>query len=396
MIIDSQDQSLSELITNSFKIATGTSKFLEIFHGTVSYLTGRYSAFEYQHFLKPFIGKELAFSAKDFRLSLHKSYYLCLSIKMFIFHIGLKENADRVHKIASSFKIKPRDFRYISRMWETSTRLRAHVKRVLKEIPKDMLHLLDVSKLEAFFNSIFVSLVKYTKSITYTKLRFISSSSNCELTDLHNDILLKVANSFYSLLPLRLTEAHIVNYLKRCIHHCAMNIIESETTQKRGRLVNTGLDSNKQRQFSMLVVSENQIRAKSASGSQFVDDTEVSYLDLNTEDHQISRFELEFSVSEILTRYQRCTKKYRVLCILMGQEDAGFTEFLRCNNKCSDADDNVDVQTKISTTEFNKLLSKYFRIRETTLNVFMMDVARKLAIPIPSKTQVGEVQYAAA
>jgi DNA-directed RNA polymerase specialized sigma24 family protein len=209
--------------------------------------------------------------------------------------------------------------------------------------------------------------------LTYKKLRFIAKSSNLELADLHNDLLGKVLSSFYSLVPIVLPDAHVVNYLKRVAHNHAINMIMRETTQKRGRLVNGGLDHENNRTFTLLVESENQMRLG-------LDGEQTAYDDRYTGDETILNFELKFSVSEILNRLNSRGKKYRLLTILMGHEDTEFTQWLRARSKCGSDIDNVDIQNKLSATEYNKLVSEFLHVSEDRVNVFLFGLRKDLAL----------------
>lgn len=376
------DHSLTKMIVDSFSCKTRSDEFSYIFSSTLGYLSGYCTAFEFQHCLKPYcVG--LGFSAKDFRLRLHTTHYFSLSIKMFLFHIGLHRTVepDTAKAITAYLSVAKCDSTNILDIWSRFPKLRSHVKSVVRQVPKEQRHLMDPETLDLYFSTIYASILKYVKFISYTKLRFIARTSNCELGDLQNDIMLKVSKSLHSLVPIRIPEAHIVNYLKRCAHNCAMNIIESETTQKRGRLVNMGLDASNQRTFSLLVMSENQMLFNP-------ENPDATYDSLYSDDGQIDKFELEFSVSEILNRYRKTEKKYRFLCILMGTEDEEFTKFLFNLNECSEHEDNVDVQSRLPVKDFNKLLSRFLRIREKDANVFMLRIAKRLAIPMNNNKEV--------
>ena len=376
------ERSLSRVIAETFGVSCSSEVFKYIFSTSICYLTGACSAFEFQHCVKPYITTK-SFSAKDFRLRFHKDQYFCLILKMFVFQIGTYRSIDKKKfaAIADEIGVAECDFPRILKIWSEFSELRAHVKSVVKSIPADMRYLLEVTNIEKYFNGIHARIFKYIKFRTYNKLRFVIKSSNYEPSDLHSEIFLKVVQAFYHLLPLRLSEVHTVNYLKRAANNCALNIIESETTQKRGRLVNTGLDSSSSRTFSLLVVSENQM-ALNPEGK------DTSYENLFCDDGHINKFELEFSVSEVLSRYKKLTKKYRLLCILMGAEDTEFTAFLKARKLCVDGEDNHDVQLRTTVQKFNKLLSEFLHVREDKMNVFMLRVAKSLAIPITNDLEL--------
>jgi len=77
---------------------------------------------------------------------------------------------------------------------------------------------------------------EFIKKFVYRKLRFIAKSNRMELSDLENELRLKATQVFYYETPFK-SEQHVINTVKRAVHHHGMNLIQYYTTQKRGRLV---------------------------------------------------------------------------------------------------------------------------------------------------------------
>lgn len=383
--------SLTFLVTDSFGISKTSEDFEHIYGYTVSYLSKGTSAFEYQDLIRPYcVGKD--FSAKDFRLRLHNTQYLSLTLKLFLLSLGKTRSieADDAMAVASSMGVYKCDARRLFAIWESYSPFRSRIKKMVREIPADKRDLLDDVELVHYFNQCYPDVYRYVKYITYKKLRFLAKSSNLELSDLHSELMSKVLQTFYMMVPMVLADAHVINYLKRSAHNQAINMIKMGTTQKRGRLINVDGDKTGSKGNSLLVVSENQMRLTA-------DMQEVSYDELQIDgekENSMQRFELEFSVAEILTKMQLRTKKYRVLKILMGTEDPEFTSWLQAKGLCSSSDDNVDVQNKRSVKEFNQFLSEFLHVSETKLNVFLFKLRKDLALDhsgsptVPQPTQL--------
>lgn len=370
------ETSLVFLISDMFGIEVDSEDFSILFDQTLSYLTDGVTAFEYQHTIKPFcLGTQ--HSAKVFRLQLHATRYVALKLKLYVYTLGSERSAcaDRAKAIAKSLGISNCDALRIFKCWNANQKFRARIKRYVSALSKTgalVSEVLTEHYLDNWFSlNIYSKVYSYIKFITYSKLRFIAKSSNVEFCDLHNDLLYKVTQSYYSVVPTLMVEAHVVNYLKRAAHNHAMNMIKAETTQKRGRLVNSGRDRENNRLFTLQVVSENQ-RMPNADGET----SSYEEVDIGVTE----KFDLQISVNQILTSLDRRSKKYRLLTILMGTEDAGFTEWLRARNHCSPLHDCCDVQDRLPARAFNALLSDFLNVSEDRVNVFLFKVKHALAL----------------
>jgi DNA-directed RNA polymerase specialized sigma24 family protein len=232
---------------------------------------------------------------------------------------------------------------------------------------------LDPACIDLDFKNVYAAVHKYTKSLVWRKLRFVAKSSNLELADLDGDVMTKVVQSYYALVPTKQPLAYIQNYLKRAAHNHVINIIKSETTHKRGRLVNVGLDKNNNRQFSLLTVSQNQASLKlDADGQPVVPDAE-------DESNSIATFEVRFSIDELLASIRVGSKKHRFLLIMLGTEDKEFSAWLKKYGHCSAHEDNCDVQDRTTVKEFNILLAKYLNVDVIRIENFLTKVRQQLA-----------------
>lgn len=372
----SPKRSLAGIICNTFNLELDSEEFYFLLGQTLSYITKGISAFEYQRIVKPYC-KGLDTSAKRFRLTLYQRKYLCLDIKLFLLRMARVKsvNLDLVKALQAEFELYIVDAKRIYEVWRTQSVFRARLKKQVREIHKDDLHLLTFSGLAKFFqDELYAPIMRRIKSIAYKRLRFLMSSTNQTREDFHNELLEKVVQAFYGQVPVMKSTAHLINYLAQSADNHAVNIIKSETSLKRGRLVNVGLDRNGLPRFELLCVSQNQTRTKTEDGA------DIDYTDVDT-GNDMRSFELEFSVSEILNRYAGRAKKHKMMLLLMGTEDKEFTEWLRKRKLASRSEDNVDVQTNVSVADFNRLVSEFLHVSETKTNVFLLKLRKHLALP---------------
>lgn len=367
--------SLSGIVCNVFNVALDSEDFYVLFGHSISYITKGISAFAFQHFLKPYC-KNTGVSAKVFRLKLHKTKYLSLDLKLFMLRIARVKSVtlDVVKELTKEFDLWIIDAKRIIEVWKTQSKFRARLKLVAKAVPKDQAHLLTHRGLQVLFEEMHPRILKYIKSISYRKLRFLVRSTNETLPDFHHMLLEKVVQAYYGQVPIMKDKLFLTNYLNRSAHNHMVNIIKSETSLKRGRLVSAGVDRNGLPRYELLCSAENQRAVNTESGEV------LSYTDVDT-GNDMQAFELQFSVSEILTSLKETSKKHKLMLLLMGTEDKGFTEWLRARKEATRSEDNVDVQSRLSVIQFNRLVSAYLHVSETKTNVFLLKLRKQLALP---------------
>lgn len=337
------------------------------FAESVLYLVGATGAFDFQKHVKLLCKTR---SAKTFRMRLRSHVYTNLNIKLYALHLAMRGTLSQVQarRLAEACEITTRDAKLVWLLYSQNAWFSGALAKYAKSLKCDS-RLLEHSEIQATFNRVFPNVLKYIKHITYTKLRFLVKSTNSEFSDFHSELSAKLVQSFYSMVPITLSDAHLVNYLKRVVHNHAVNMIKSGTTQKRGRLVSTEADANGTRQFSMLCLSQNQMPL-----------TESGELaDVEGCDESVKRFELSFSIAEILNNMQEHSKKYRFLTLLLGSEDREFSDWLRRNGTCRDHEDNVDVQHRYAATEYTNMISRFLKVPKHSADSFLHTLKMQLA-----------------
>jgi DNA-directed RNA polymerase specialized sigma24 family protein len=315
-------------------------------------LVGASRAFDYQEYIKPFCDKV---SAKIFRLTLQKHRYTNLDYKLFLLRLSFIRSCTlrQAYDLAIEIGISENDAFLTYVLFTESAWFRRSVKRG-RMVGSDS-ELLHFQGIHALFNEVYPALTKYIKYLTYTKLSFLQRSNNYDPEDFHSELMAKVLQSFYSIMPVSATTLHIINYLKRVAHNHTINLIKSHTSKKRGRRIDLGFDRNNQRQSMLLCISQNQAPVMTnAEGEQ------MDMLDVADDSHK--KFELTFSIGQVLETYRSCRKKYRSLLLMLGTEDQEFTNWLRDSGLCSHREDNVTVQSRISPEEFNQYIAEFLNV----------------------------------
>jgi hypothetical protein len=347
-------------------IAVDSEDAVYVFAESLLYSIGSTGAFAFQDHIRSHCKTK---SPKVFRLHLREQVYSNLTIKLYLLHVVLaKPTTSHYRKLAARYNISKRDAWLIVKLLSENEWFRREVKRFVRSTPYTLLDL-EQRSIDAMFTRVFPTVLKYIKHITYTKLRFLVRSTNSDFSDFHSDLSAKLVQSFYSVIPTKMSDAHLINYLRRSVHNHAINMIKMGTTQKRGRLISTEADSKGKRQFAMLCLSQNQLDLTSIGETQ----------DVDGEDESPNKFEIRFAISEVLDSMKLHSRKYRFLTLLLGSEDVEFSKYLRTQGICRDEEDNVDVQNRVAPGEYTKLVSNFLRVPKSNVGVFFESLRHQLA-----------------
>lgn len=352
--------SLCRLIVSKFGFEPDSDDFYTVFAHTLSYITRGIGYSEFQSRLKPFC-RDQEFSAKDFRLWLHETEYLSLALRLFILRMAKvrRLEADHAKAFAREYGMFNCDARRIFSFWKEQRKFRVRLTKEAKQYQSDV-HL-NRALLAAALGEVMKPVMKKIKAFTYRKLRFIAKSQNRELSDLHAELKIAVVEAFYKMMPSNMSHDHVVNYLKKTVHTRGLNIISANTSLKAGRLVSD--DGGESGNFSLLVVSENQMKITAAEDP-------VRYEELAGHD-PISKVDDEHSVDHIMRTVKAGTKKHRFLQILMGIDDAPFTSWLQRNKYCSARESNSDLQARECPIKFNILLGRFLHVTQEQVSRFL-------------------------
>jgi hypothetical protein len=334
-----------------------------VFAESCLYLTGVTGAFEFQNHIRRFAETK---SPKAFRLILRSSRYSNLDIKMFVLNLGLMKDQTRYKHIAKTLGINPIDAKLLTTLYTENAWFKKSVNTYIR---KNGYHISDVDfgTINETFTRIYPDVLKYIKHITFKKLRFLVKSTNSEMSEYHSELSTKLVQAFYSIMPTKMSEGHLKNYLKRIVHNHAINMIESGVTKKRGRMISTqNVDGSWN--FSMLCQSQNQLSLPDGLNAEdFIEGV----------DNSSDLFEIRFSISEVLDK--STPTNYKFLTLLLGEEDALFSDYLRRRGYCRDTEDNVDVQNRIEPESYTKLISEFLRVSNDKVSALFDSLRNQLA-----------------
>lgn len=386
-------RSLAHTIVTLFDIELDGVEFSTIYSQTLSYLTKGIGAFDFQHAMKPYC-KGRDFSAKDYRLKLHETRYVSLHLKVFMLRLSLVKSIDLdfVKALAEELEIRVKDAKRMVRVWEQHPALRRRLKAEAKAIPAERHELLTMDGIDRYFREqVYSNLMRYIKFFVYKKLRFLSNANNDTFADLQNDVLEKCVQAYYGMVPLaEYTDLHMKNSLNQTAHNHVLNIIEAGTRLKSGRIAQVGIDANGNPINELIVASENQQRL--TGNGEDEDGGEQTGI-LKGVSHPMEKFELEFSISEIMNRLQAQSKKHRVLKILMGNDDPQFTGWLIRHKHCKRSETNYDLQLRVDPAAFNEMLAQFLQVEKKAFDRFLKSLRVELGLP-PRKKKVSQSQPA--
>lgn len=362
--------SLCELLATTFNLEADSEEFYSLFAHTISYITQGIGPKEYHKRIKHLCVEE-GLTPMRFRLRLHRSEYTSLVLKLYVLRLGKLRSftSDAAKEICKEYGIYACDGRRVFRLWLDHGALRKRMKIMGKSL--DVETRLNLNNLRALLNSSLEAIAKYIKFYTYRKLRFIYEANGLDPTDFHSELRIAAVDRFYRKMPMLSTQKYVVNYLRRSVKSRALNIIEASTSGRRGRLVSNKRKDGTYGPATLLEVTESQLPLSSSGDT-------MTLADLAACD-PMQQFEVEHSVRAVVSSVAPGGKKYRILQVLMGAEDPGFTEWLHENKYATREETNIDVQVRTNANDFNRKLGRYLRISSTKLDAFIDTLRVSLA-----------------
>ena len=363
--------SISSIITKYFEVSLKSTDFAELYEQTILHFAGGSTAFEYQKWLHCKMhlaydtgGKPL--SGKDFRLKLDALGYCILNIKLFVQHVlgtrGALSNETLARKIAREFEIDPTDARRIHKLLTRRSFRGVLSKTKVNHVP------MSLREVELLWeHEVHPHVVKKARIVAHKRLRFLAKSQNVELSSFVDDLIGGAIRAYYKCLPTTKGISYILNYVKRSVENYALNIIESDTTEKRGRLICTGLDASGVRQFSMLVTSSSQMR-QSVDG----DGNSIDVMDLIGDGgRHVEQTEAAVLVRQLMRTVKEGSKGSTYLSLLLGEPDQRFTAWLRAKRAIPKDQDNTDLEYLVSHDAHHRLIAEFLSVEPERARRFM-------------------------
>lgn len=330
------------------------------------YLAGIDDAFAFQRKFKKVCAVESNPSAKVFRLGFIRKAYFCRQLKYAFIAAGLATpTTETLGAIQRDFSITHNDMVMLKRV-VLMRGVRASVKGKGYKAHEVSRLRMDADML--IYRQMLPDIQRVIGSITYRRMRFISTSTNTELSDLSNTLQCKALSTFYSLMPIRKEIAHVKNYILRALNNEAVNMIEENTSEKSGRLVQGAKDGFGGNGYELVVVSNNQIKTG-------VDGEAVAYDDLGDDGSDITET-LDFE--RLLRRYGNEPNRRAFLMLVTGHDDSNFTEYLTAQRCLRQGEDSVDYYNRVPPQEYHTQINAFLGIDAGLSKAFLGFLGRAL------------------
>lgn len=367
-------QSLYETLTE-LGLTPNSPELLSLATTIVRYVIGVDDAYACQRrFKEAFDFHAVGSSPQRFRLHLSDTSYLHLNIKFFCLNVikrGMTRN--NLIKFKDDFGILRNDVVLLKKVFQQRG-LRTELRNSdrLSKIEKDQIDKRAFKGVFRTFDNIYPSLMKHIKNRTYTKLRFVSVSSNMEFYDLHMELMCKALQTYIKMVPTDKTELHIANYLRSSVSNHTTNMIKSYTTQKRQRMVQGASDGFGGHHYEIPVMSENQLFKTFGLDN-------ASYETMRSSDsvsEETTRQESDMTFQMLLQRFGKTQKRKVFIMLIALQEHSEFTEHLREKDKIAPDQDNVDFGEIAGEDGYLKEVCDFLSLAENRARNFMKYIAR--------------------
>lgn len=339
----------------------------------VKYVVGVIDAYAFQRDIKRVDITKSSYSGQKFRLALTDKAYFLLNLKYAGLNLTLNTiNVKMLETLHKGFGVTWDDVLLLRTIFS-----RQAFRREMKQSPRMVninrkaIGAHDMDRVRRTFATFQAPIMKHIRNKTYKKLRFVANSENSEHRDIHSEIMTKALKVYYGMVPTDKSEAYVLNYIRRSCTNHVLNIIDSATTEKRGRLKNTGEDGYGGQNFELKVVSENQ---QIVQGGEDAVDYSGSLNDNNRSES--AKLESDIVVSRMLNKYKG--RKRAGLNILFGNDDVKFTKWLHKRGRIKDGEDHHDLQQRVAHPTFIGLLAEFLGVIRECFERFAAQVGRNL------------------
>ena len=316
-------------------------------------------------------------SAQKFRLSLSETSYMHINVKFFCLNaLSGAITPERLQNMARSFRVDRNDVVLIRRVL-SQRGLRAEIKRAksVALLRRDLITPAAFENVFKVFGDVYPDILRHIKRKTYTKLRFVSVSSNIEFHDFHMDLVCKAIHAYMKLVPTDKSTLYIANYLRVSVNNHVSNMIKAHTSQKRRRMVKGTADGFGGFNYEIPVVSENQLfRA-------FGVDDNVSYENLQCHDvyadaERVREGELMFD--KIVDTFGTTKTRKALILLLSGKESRRFTQYLIERDLISPEQDNVDFSESVNREVLLEQVCKFLTLKVGRVRAFLSKIGREI------------------
>lgn len=277
-------------------ISLNKKQKIECQTATFDYIFKACSASAYEAKLRHIIRRPVRLI--EARRNLLKNGYLMQDVKLFLLQksCGVR---------------KPIDLGYDNRLWRyTTTQQRDRLKKLGKNVPilKD--------DFDEFIIYLLENTRDYTAKFVRRKMTFIKTSQGLEYSDIESFITIESLQNILFTYPNFDSIEHALNSMKRIIHNVGINFIDSNTTQKAGRLISEGGTFHnriidKESDYAIVAMGQDQTVLEEQKSENF-------------------QFHFNLEISKIRDAYKG--KKLKLVDLCLANYCKDFSDYLRKNN----------------------------------------------------------------
>lgn len=279
--------------------------------------------------------KEVGGRAKAFRLGMRDDGYL-FAMKACIYYLHVHKVGSRTNKwkrVIKHFRIREEDIPTIKFALKSPK-----VVKLLNRHRKsfEAMRLTDYkAMLDAVAEQVQIYAIKYARK----KMSFISRSNSMDIHDLSRDLVLQGLAAINTMYPCIKSPLHALNIIKQAIHNSGVNSIHYHTTQSRGLLVKNsdGTFSSRKVSFDLIGYEKRPAAVHWNAQHDDGDPHQIGIADTATMGETAHD---ELDAKHLLSKYTG--KKLRLLQLMCGEPNRGFTHFLRDSKVIGRTQDNED------------------------------------------------------
>jgi len=372
-------------------------ELLSIAEAILLHVVGVDDAYTCQRKFKDLIErKNFEYSAQKFRLVIASTAYININLKFFVLNVMQRRpTVQRIQKYLDIFDISRNDAVILRSLLQKSEFKRA-MSQAAAKVPENLITEGAYKSVFKTFKTIYPDLMKHIRSKTFTKLRFLTVSSNTEFYDLHMELMCKALQTYIKMVPIQKSELHVANIIRTSLNNHTINMIKSYTTQKRARIINSGVkDGFGQTRFDLVTVSENQLlKAFGVAEGEEIGLDDLRDAGACFDDERARDSELNFQ--SIIRRYGVTAKRKTLLELLACQEHKRFSRFLRRRAKIDASKDNVDFYDTAGQEAYFDNVCRFLHLCEDKARKFVKEVGYSAYPEIAKQLETSDAAAAIA
>ena len=347
-------------IETELGLTRGTEQHKTAYSLCVMYALKEIGAATFQAKIKALTG----IVSDTFRNRLIQSVYVLRNLKAYVINLAVQPKV-KAKVLALKYEITKTDIK-------SCIQLRSFInERKFEE--KIFKRVCNLTQLDKRLESIILDIKKFCDQFVRRKLTFVLRSCNLEVHDLTGEMMCKAITTYYHTSMDCRSKLHTANFLRRTCKNHGTNMINYFTAKKRSRLNQVG-----DGEFSLTMVSENQLNSNSEDGES------MSYETLGGTVDSTSEIMLNISIRKLIdcyttsstTKAKSNARKIKFIRLLMGHYDQSFSEFLHRKGIKYSNDEYID---RIKPSRYTDLVAEYLEFNRVNYLKFLNSLRQQLA-----------------